>query len=109
MATESTDPLTTLNVLGFPSLPQSYPTGGGLRVHETRNGGLGEDKNTWWAGVGFPWILWVDLGRSCVAIRDLDPPAVATLRLTRPWLIRGGAEGQRCPFNHLPRNSRKNH
>ncbi len=26
-----------------------------------------------------------------------------------PSLIWGGAEGQRCPFNHLPRNSRKNH
>ena len=25
-----------------------------------------------------------------------------------PWLIWGGAEGQRCPCNHLPRNSRKN-
>ena len=37
-------PLTTLNVLGFPT-PPSYPTGGGLRVHETRNEGLGEDKN----------------------------------------------------------------
>ncbi len=37
-------PLTALNVLGFPT-PRSYPTGGGLRVHETRNEGLGEDKN----------------------------------------------------------------
>jgi len=78
----------------------------GLRAHETRHEGLGEDKNNQGGGVGFPWILWVDLRRSCVAIRDLDPPAVATLRLTRPWLI-WGRKGKRCPFNHLPRNFRK--
>ncbi len=37
-------PLITLNVLGFPT-SRSYPTGGGLRVHESRKAGLGEDKN----------------------------------------------------------------
>ena len=30
-------PLTTLKVSGFPTSPWSDPTGGGLRVHETRN------------------------------------------------------------------------
>ena len=31
-----------------------------------------------------PWDPWIDLSRSSFAIRDLDPPAVAPLRLTRP-------------------------
>ena len=72
----------------------------GLRAHETRHEGLGEDKNNQGGGVGFPWILWVDLRRSCVAIRDLDPPAVATLRLTRPWLI-WGRKGQTLSLQSL--------
>ena len=29
----------------FPHPPRSYPNGGGLRVHETRHEGLGEDRN----------------------------------------------------------------
>ncbi len=37
--------LTTPQCVGFPHPPRSYPTGGGLRVHETRHEGLEEDYN----------------------------------------------------------------
>ncbi len=42
---------------------------------------------------------WVDLSRSSFAIRDLDPPAVAPLRLTRPcvpWIPWPFTPGAAC-------------
>ena len=45
LRTEPTDPSPPLNVLGFPTPPTVIRPGSGLWVHETRNEGLGEDKN----------------------------------------------------------------